>query len=106
VSRTSSYQEGVINSNISYVDFGDHETREWAVVKLLGMEDEEWITNGIGVDGDSGTWIIDSTTHQLYGVVWGRDGEGAKTVTYYTSMTEIIADMKERLGDPEIRLPH
>jgi len=105
VGRTSGYQKGMINSSMSYVDFGDHATREWAVIKLPSTEDEAWVESGIGVDGDSGAWIIDYNTNRLYGMLWGRHGEGAETLTYFTPIVEIIADIKEKMGDVEICLP-
>ena len=107
--RTSGYHEGMINTSMSYVDFGDHQTQEWTVVKLDADDDEVWIEGGIGVEGDSGAWIIDCETNRVYGMVWGRGGEGAEAKAYFTTLSEIFADIKERGGgrgwhDAEISL--
>lgn len=105
VGRTSGFQKGIINSSMSYVDFGDHQTRQWAVIKLPDSSGEAWVKSGIGVEGDSGAWVIDMESSKLYGMLWGRHGEGLETVTYFMPMVEIVADIKEKLGEVEIRLP-
>lgn len=105
VGRTSGYQTGVINSSMSYVDFGDHQTEEWAVVKPDWLDEKTWVESGLGVEGDSGAWIIARSTNQLHGMLWGRQGKGAGTVTYFTPTAEIVADIKEKLGEVDVHLP-
>ena len=105
VGRTSGFQKGIINSSMSYVDFGDHQTRAWAVIKLPDSLGEAWVESGIGVERDSGAWMIDMESNNLYGMLWGHHGEGPETMTYFTPMVEIVAHIKGKLGEVEIRLP-
>jgi hypothetical protein len=104
VGRTSGFQKGIINSSMSYVDFGDHQTRQWAVIKHPDSSGD-LVKSGIGVEGDSGASVIDMESSKLYGMLWGRHGEGLETVTYFMPMVKIVADIKEKLGEVEIRLP-
>jgi len=60
----------------------------------------------MGVDGDSGAWIFESESWMPIGMIWGRQGAGAKTVTYFTPMSEIVADIKRKMGDDEVIIPH
>ena len=56
---------------MSYVNFGDHQAREWAVIKLPDSLGKAWVENGIGVEGDSGAWIRHMGSNQLYEMNWG-----------------------------------
>ena len=98
VGRTSGYQLGQINTTESTIFQGEYFTLEWCVLKRSEDEIQEWIEGGIGVDGDSGGLIIDAKDNTVYGMLWGRTGDGPATITIFTPMLEILSDIRERIG--------
>jgi hypothetical protein len=67
--RTSGYQTGLINSAMSLLNYGGRFTGELSIIKDYQMTSKDWIEGGMGVDGDSGAWIIDRNFGYLYGMV-------------------------------------
>jgi hypothetical protein len=94
--RTSGYQVGQISNTASMIFHGPYQTQEWCVMRRLETAVDDWIEGGIGVDGDSGGLIVDESTNALYGMLWGRSGEGPQTITLFTPLTEIFNDIAER----------
>ncbi|KAH9219508.1 hypothetical protein DL95DRAFT_483673 [Leptodontidium sp. 2 PMI_412] len=103
--RTSGYQRGVINTAQSLINHGTRMTLEWSVIPEPGSSINSWILGGIGVDGDSGSWIINQENGSLYGMVWGRHGPLANPICLFTPMEHIIADIKERAEAENVCLP-
>ncbi|KAL3418507.1 zinc finger protein 585a [Phlyctema vagabunda] len=106
IGRTSKEQTGLLSRTKSYIRFPERSTRnlEWTIGRDSTSSVEEWVRGGIGVSGDSGSWILDKSTNAVYGMVWGRDGSGENTKTLFTPIEEIIADIKER-GVTTVSLP-
>lgn len=102
--RTSGHQTGVINTVMSIVRHDSRFTREWSVYKDDKFTLQEWIEGGIGVDGDSGSWIIGAGS-VIYGMVWARDRPNTNPITLFTPIEEIIADIKRKAGARHISLP-
>lgn len=96
--RTSGHQHGVISTTMSAVFHEDYVTQEWRVIKRPENSLDEWIKGGIGVEGDSGALIVDEEDDGIYGMLWGRTGDGPATMTIFTPMREILRDIRERTG--------
>ncbi|TAQ87139.1 hypothetical protein B7494_g4554 [Chlorociboria aeruginascens] len=96
VGRTSGHQVGQISTTASRIFHGSYVTQEWCVINRPGTPVNEWIEGGIGVDGDSGGLIIDQDSNAVYGMLWGRTGDGPTTMTLFTPMSEILSDIRER----------
>jgi hypothetical protein len=103
--RTSGYQTGLINTAMSLINHEGRFTREWSIIKDHQMTLKEWIEGGIGVDGDSGAWIIDRNFGYLYGMVWGRDRPTTNPICLFSPIEDIVADIKERTGAEIVCLP-
>ncbi|KAM0426902.1 hypothetical protein ACHAPT_007800 [Fusarium lateritium] len=103
--RTSGYQRGQIGEIPAYVSGEENgtykATREWFIEEPYPQDNEDdWIRGGIGVNGDSGAAVVDSSTHGLIGQVWGRNhywGPGQR-VTYFTPIADIFDDIQEKCG--------
>ncbi|KAJ6441013.1 putative DNA polymerase epsilon, calytic chain POL2 [Purpureocillium lavendulum] len=102
--RTSGYQRGQICEIPAYVSpevYGTGKaTREWFVEEPPGDNEDEWISSGIGVEGDSGGVIVDAETNCLIGQLWGRNqysGPGIRQ-TYFTPIADIFDDIQEKCG--------
>lgn len=70
---------------------------------------KQWVTGGIGVAGDSGSWLIRRSDNALMGLIWGRNhdsGNPAKRVrlAYFTPIVDILADVQEVYME-EVTLP-
>ena len=104
IGRTSGYQLGQISRTAGWISFGKYTTEEWCVLKRQDTTVNDWIEGGIGVDGDSGALIVDAATEAVYGMLWGRHGDGATTVTLFTPMNEILADIKEMTGASTVEI--
>ena len=102
--RTSGHQTGQINTALSIARHGTRFTQEWSVLKDPECDLKDWIEGGIGVDGDSGAWIIDTHTGALYGMAWARDGI-SEPICLFSPIHEIVADIKERTGAKTVCLP-
>jgi hypothetical protein len=107
--RTSGNQTGEISAARSIINQGPRWkprfTEEWAVIKRPETSWKDWIEGGVGVDGDSGSWIIDQDTNALYGMVWGRDRIKTQPICLFSPILEIIEDIKERMGAKVVCLP-
>ncbi len=102
--RTSGYQTGMINTVMSIIRHGGRFTREWSICKDTQSTQKDWMEGGIGVDGDSGSWIFGSDGG-IFGMVWGRDRPQTNPITLLTPIEEIKEDIVQRLGAKVIRLP-
>ena len=104
--RTSGEQIGRVNTARSIVRHTNpcRFTQEHSVVKDSDSCSNDWITGGIGVDGDSGSWIIDRDSSALYGMVWGRDRVKTNPICLFSPMVDIVADIKERTGELNVCL--
>lgn len=81
---------------MSAIFHADHITEEWCVVKRSEAPLEDWIEGGIGVEGDSGALIVDGESNDVYGMLWGRIGDGPATATIFTPMSELFYDIQQR----------
>lgn len=90
-------------------------TREWYVENLEGYPNlgmiprDQWNDGGIGIPGDSGAAIIDETSQQLMGQIWGRNVYGGdlriSRVAYFTHFVDVFDDINEHpsgMGYPSI----
>lgn len=96
--RTSGHQVGRISNSASIIFHETYETLEWCVLKRPETGVDDWVEGGIGVDGDSGAIIVDEDTDAIYGMLWGRSGDGPTTVTLFTPVKEILHDIAELSG--------
>jgi hypothetical protein len=96
VGRTSGHQTGKISTTLSSIFHEEYVTQEWCVIKRAETSVEEWVEGGIGVEGDSGALIVDEMTKEVYGMLWGRTGDGAATATIFTPLREIFEDIESR----------
>ncbi|KAG4442354.1 hypothetical protein IFR05_002132 [Cadophora sp. M221] len=103
--RTSGHQRGVIDTAQSLINHGTRMTLEWSVIPEPGSNNKDWVLGGIGVDGDSGSWIIDQENGSVYGMVWARHGPLLNPICLFTPMEHIIADIKERAAAENVSLP-
>ncbi|KAI0862225.1 hypothetical protein F4860DRAFT_133206 [Xylaria cubensis] len=61
------------------------------------------MSEGQGIlDGDSGSWIVDATQFEVYGQLVASDVFGSG---YVIPMTDILSDVKLRLGAQSVELP-
>ncbi|KAI1456114.1 hypothetical protein F4805DRAFT_468338 [Annulohypoxylon moriforme] len=101
--RSSGFQKGEVCEIPAYLDGFENGTgrasREWYIEEPYPYNnDNEWISGGIGVEGDSGAAIIDCETNSLVGQLWGRNkyyGPGPR-YTYFTPIFDIFDDIQER----------
>ena len=94
--RTSGHQLGQISTTAGVIFHEEYQTLEWSVVRRPETSIRDWVEGGIGVDGDSGGLIVDESTNAVYGMLWGRSGEGPQTFTIFTPLKEILLDIQER----------
>lgn len=97
--RTSGHQRGQINGTESIVYHEKYVTYEWSVIKPPDMSVDDWVEGGIGVDGDSGALIVDEHTNEVYGMLWGRIGDDATTITLFTPITELLLDIEASMNE-------
>jgi hypothetical protein len=105
--RTSGEQTGKLNTARSIVKHQNPTrfTEEHSVIKDSRSSLNEWISGGVGVDGDSGSWIIDQDSGALYGMVWGRDRIKTNPICLFSPIVDIAADIKEKTGAKTVCLP-
>lgn len=105
--RTSGEQTGQVNTARSIIrhQHPSRFTQEHSVIKDPQSSLNEWISGGIGVDGDSGSWIIDRDAGALYGMVWGRDRLRTNPICLFTPIVDIVEDIKERTNAIKVCLP-
>jgi hypothetical protein len=94
--RTSGSQFGQINNAMNIMRYGLQFTQEWPIIECPEYNCREWIEGGIGVDGDSGAWIIDRESGAVYGMAWGRDRITTQPICIFSPTEDIVADIKER----------
>jgi hypothetical protein len=103
--RTSGEQTGQVNTARSVVRHTTRFTQEHSVIKDPQSTLSDWISGGIGVDGDSGSWLIDRDSGALYWAVWGRDRIKTNPICLFSPITDVVADIKERNGAVTVVLP-
>jgi hypothetical protein len=116
IGRTSGQQRGNINGSTTYLFLRNNDgsyrvSEECTVLRPESQREDIWVTNGIGVSGDSGAWIMEEGTDNLVGQVWGRDfqdGGGTddtgEIITYFTPIQDIFDDILESTGATEISI--
>ena len=102
--RTSGHQIGRISTTTSAIFHGAYTTQEWTVIRRRETPLNEWVEGGVGVEGDSGALIVDEKTDAVYGMLWGRSGDGPATVTIFTPMQDILEDIQERAKTDQVQL--
>jgi len=108
VGRTSGQQLGIINTAKCLIRHGFHFTEEWSIIKPPDLALEDWISGGIGVDGDSGAWIVSQSSwgiRSLYGMLWGRDRVNTNPICLFTDISDIIDDIEDIEGVETVSLP-
>lgn len=70
---------------------------------------KSWVTSGIGVQGDSGAWLMRRSDNAVIGLIWARNHNHGTPVervrlTYITPIVDILADITERVTG-EVALP-
>jgi len=106
IGRTSGYQVGQISTTASRIFHEDYITEEWCIIKRPQTLLEDWIQGGIGVQGDSGGLIVDEESDEVYGMLWGRSGDGPATVTLFTPMHDLMEDIRERVAMRHVSFIH
>jgi hypothetical protein len=104
IGRTSGYQLGQISTTTSLIFHESYATQEWCIMKHPHTAIKDWIEGGIGVDGDSGGLIVDEESNAVYGMLWGRTGEGPATVTIFTPMDELMRDIRDEAKAQNVRV--
>lgn len=113
VGRTSGKQEGVVNGYTTFFcqqneDGTYRQSEEWTILRSDDCAEENWISSGIGVDGDSGSWILEKETSNVIGLVWGRNHEEGENddeiFTYFTPMLDIFEDIRDVTGATKISI--
>ncbi|KAI3318080.1 hypothetical protein HD806DRAFT_323746 [Xylariaceae sp. AK1471] len=114
VGRTSGYTTGQLSEVPSLCKLGNgFKRKEWTIENEYPENKkaaEEWIRGGMGVPGDSGAGVFGCYKNELLGQVWGRNtyykSNPEPRVTYFTSMSDIYADIREKMpGCASIQLP-
>ena len=103
--RTSGSQIGQINTAMSFINHGTRSTKEWTVFKDGNSSMKDWIEGGIGVDGDSGAWIIGRNNGAVYGMVLGRHRASTRPICLFSPIKDIVEDIKEKLEVLSVCLP-
>lgn len=103
--RTSGHQNGLINTAMSLIRHEGRFTQEWSVIQVPNMSLDSWISSGIGVDGDSGSWLFDFYDDRVYGMVWGRDQPWSNPISLFSPIEDMLTDIKEFMGAEIICLP-
>ncbi|KAI0008273.1 hypothetical protein F4779DRAFT_588041 [Xylariaceae sp. FL0662B] len=99
--RSSGYTIGQICEVLG--EFKIHsgvKARNWSI-ESTQFPDEDWNLGGMGVPGDSGAAVIDKATNKLLGQIWGRNRYKGDLkyprVTYFTAVSDIYDDIRERM---------
>lgn len=76
-------------------DPSTHLEPSWQCIK-------RWVTSGIGVPGDSGSWLMRRSDNAVVGLIWARNhnyGDPVERVrlTHITPIVDILADINERV---------
>jgi hypothetical protein len=115
IGRTSGHQNGTINGSTTNlflrIDDGSYrESEGWVVLRPVSHAEETWVTNRIGVSGDSGAWMLEGGTDNLVGQVWGYDfqdgsgNEAGEIITYFTPNKDFFFDIIQYTGATEISI--
>ncbi|KAI0108827.1 hypothetical protein F4776DRAFT_667966 [Hypoxylon sp. NC0597] len=103
--RTSGYSFGQICEVLGESRlWNGTKTRNWSIESTdTQVPDEAWNRGGMGVPGDSGAPVIDKDTNCLLGQIWGRNkyktSPHDRPLTYFTAMSDIYDDIRERMPD-------
>jgi hypothetical protein len=68
---------------------------EWTIVRPAAKSIREWNEGGMGVDGDSGSWIVREHSNELMGMLWGRyqDDDIEDPITFFTPIHDVFDDI-------------
>jgi hypothetical protein len=107
--RTSGFQRGVISDApcVSRIFGRESFNREWEIQRPRKVDEAKWRTEGLGIPGDSGAWVIDAHTHVLYGQVWARNnvsGPGPRKV-WFTPIIKVFEHIERIAGLGKPSLP-
>lgn len=123
VGRTTGCQDGIVNGDMTRLFLSDddgeyRESDEWSVVRSHSTPEQTWVRSGIGASGDSGAWILEASTDNVIGQLWGRDfkiaysneagdedgDEDGNIITYFTPIHEIFDDIKDFTGAAQVTI--
>jgi hypothetical protein len=105
--RTSGYQQSRVTLTKSWVHYDDdnNDTFEWGLYRDY-QQHAEWIVNGPGQPGDSGTWVIEKEHNTFLGMIFSRGpvwGVGRR-IAYFSTAENIEADIREALADKKLHI--
>lgn len=110
--RTSHYQTGLVSPCQAWIRQGNavggfRSSFEWTIVRPAAKSIKEWNEGGMGVDGDSGSWIVREHSNELMGMLWGRyqDDDIEDPITFFTPIHDVFDDIIDTLGPKRIGLP-
>jgi hypothetical protein len=116
IGRTSGYSLGFTSGVPGIIRMKGILRREWTVRRFYPSSRDrdthldlrwqtlrEWVTRGIGVSGDSGSWLMRCEDNAVVGLVWARNVNRGSPVervrlTYVTPFVDILNDIKEKSG--------
>ena len=112
VGRTSHYQTGVVSRCGAWVRQrtagGDFRSSvEWNIMRPASHSLAAWSEGGMGVDGDSGSWIVRDDSNDVMGLLWGRiqTDDGRDPITLFTPIQDVFADILDTIGPKSLYLP-
>lgn len=110
--RTSHYQIGVVSPCGAHIhekiaSGGFRSSVEWNVMRHARESVAEWSAGGMGVDGDSGSWIVREDNNDVMGMLWGRiqNDDGAVPITLFTPIRDVFDDIIDTIGPKSLCLP-
>jgi len=110
--RTSHYQIGVVSPCGAYIrqniaSGGFRSSVEWNVMRHARKSLAEWSEGGMGVDGDSGSWIVREDNNDVMGMLWGRiqNDDVADPITLFTPIQDVFDDIIDTIGPKSLCLP-
>lgn len=110
--RTSHYQTGVVSPCGTYTrqrlsSGGFRSSVEWTIMRHASKSLADWSEGGMGVDGDSGSWIVREDNNALMGMLWGRlqNEDVADPIALFTPIQDIFADIIDTIRPTSLDLP-
>ena len=110
--RTSHYQTGVVSPCGTYTrqstsSGGFRSAVEWTIMRQASKSLADWSEGGMGVDGDSGSWIVREDNNDLIGLLWGRlqNEDIRDPVTLFTPIQDVFDDIIDTIGPKSLCLP-
>jgi hypothetical protein len=101
--RTTAMQKGIIShSPYTHLDRIDQNGKIMPYQEYPMMRERD--DDVLGYKGDSGSFIIGEQTNYIYGVLWGGDMSTLDKI-YYVPMLDMVDDIKEKAGTPNVSLP-